>query len=39
VLYKLGNESQAVEYWMKAKQKGPGSDQLDKKIADKKYHP
>ena len=38
VLYKLGKESQALEYWIKAKQKGPGSELLDKKIADKKYH-
>ena len=37
-LYKLGNTSGALEYWIKAKQKGPGSELLDKKIADKKYH-
>jgi tetratricopeptide (TPR) repeat protein len=38
VLYKLGNQSGALEYWMKAKAKGPGSDLLDKKINDKKYY-
>ncbi len=38
VLFKLGKEQQALEYWNKAKQKGPGSDQLEKKIADKKLY-
>ena len=37
-LYKMGDETQAVEYWNKAKEKGPGSDLLNKKIADKKLH-
>ena len=38
VMYKLGNQAVALEYWMKAKTKGPGSDLLDKKINDKKYY-
>jgi len=36
VLYKLDDASGALEYWTKAKQKGPGSELLDKKITDKK---
>ena len=36
ILYKLGNASQALEYWQKAKAKGSGSVLLDKKIAEKK---
>jgi Tfp pilus assembly protein PilF len=39
VLYKLGDATQALQYWQKAKQKGKGSDLLEKKIADKKYYP
>jgi Tfp pilus assembly protein PilF len=38
VLYKLGDTASAIEYWIKAKSKGPGSPTLDKKIADKKYY-
>lgn len=38
VLYKLGDEAAAYGYWVKAKQKGPGSDLLDKKIKEKKYY-
>ncbi|MEI7660603.1 MAG: tetratricopeptide repeat protein [Bacteroidota bacterium] len=38
VQYKLGNETRALDYWNKAKQKGPGSELLDKKITDKKLH-
>jgi tetratricopeptide (TPR) repeat protein len=36
ILYKLGDTGQALEYWQKAKAKGPGSALLDKKIAEKK---
>ena len=36
ILYKLGNFEEALEYWLKAKAKGPGSLQLDKKITEKK---
>jgi tetratricopeptide (TPR) repeat protein len=36
-LYKLGDASGALEYWLKAKQKGPASELLDKKITEKKY--
>jgi tetratricopeptide (TPR) repeat protein len=36
VLYKLDDASGALEYWVKAKQKGPGSELLDKKITNKK---
>jgi tetratricopeptide (TPR) repeat protein len=36
ILYKLGDTSMAIEYWQKAKAKGPGSALLDKKIAEKK---
>jgi tetratricopeptide (TPR) repeat protein len=36
ILYKLGDTGQAIEYWQKAKAKGPGSALLDKKIAEKK---
>jgi tetratricopeptide (TPR) repeat protein len=38
VLYKLGDTENAVEYWIKAKSKGPGSDFLDKKIMNKKLY-
>lgn len=38
ILFKLGNTSQAIEYWQKAKAKGPGSALLNKKIADKKLY-
>ncbi len=38
VLYHLGDEDKAVEYWQKAKQAGGASDLIDKKISDKKYY-
>jgi tetratricopeptide (TPR) repeat protein len=38
VLYKLGEKEKALEYWNKAKIKGPGSENLDKKIAEKKLY-
>jgi len=38
VLFKLGDNNKALEYWLKAKSAGPGSEQLDKKIADKKLY-
>jgi tetratricopeptide (TPR) repeat protein len=38
ILYKLGDTGQALEYWQKAKAKGPGSVLLDKKIAEKKLY-
>jgi len=38
VLYNLGDATGALEYWLKAKQKGTGSDFLDKKISEKKYY-
>ncbi len=37
-LYKLGDAAGALENWIKAKQKGPGSELLEKKITDKKYY-
>ncbi len=36
ILYKLGDKDQAIEYWLKAKTKGPGSVLLDKKITEKR---
>lgn len=39
VQFKLGNQTKAVEYWIKAKGKGEGSEKLGKKIAEKKYFP
>ena len=36
VQYRLGNVDKALEYWKSAKEKGTGSDSLDKKITDKK---
>ena len=38
VMYKLGNISKAEEYWIKAKEKGPGSDMLNRKISEKKLY-
>jgi tetratricopeptide (TPR) repeat protein len=38
ILFKLGDTGQAVEYWQKAKAKGPGSALLDKKIAEKRLY-
>ena len=36
ILFKIGQPDQALNYWKKAKEKGKGSDFLDKKIEDKK---
>lgn len=36
VYFKLGNTSKAAEYWELARQKGKGSESLDRKIAEKK---
>ncbi len=38
VLFKMGETQKAYENWLKAKTMGPGSDQLEKKIADKKLY-
>jgi tetratricopeptide (TPR) repeat protein len=38
ILFRLGDINQATEYWIKAKTKGPGSANLDKKIAEKKLY-
>ena len=38
ILYRLGETEKAVEYWEKAKAKGPGSEFLQKKIAEKKIY-
>ena len=38
ILYQLDNKENAVEYWIKAKNKGGGSEFLEKKIADKKIY-
>ncbi|HPD64040.1 MAG TPA: tetratricopeptide repeat protein [Bacteroidia bacterium] len=38
VLYKLGDTENALKYWLRAKEKGSLSEQLDKKIAGKKYY-
>ena len=38
VLFKLGEVEQALETWKKAKELGETSDQIDKKIEDKKYY-
>lgn len=38
VLYKLGETDLALQQWMKAKQAGESSDQIDKKIAQKKLY-
>jgi tetratricopeptide (TPR) repeat protein len=35
VMFKLGNVGKALEYWIKARDKGPGSALLEKKITDK----
>jgi hypothetical protein len=34
-MFKLGNVGKALEYWIKARDKGPGSALLEKKITDK----
>jgi len=36
VLFKLGEQNQALEYWLQAKKKGPGSENLEKKIREKR---
>ncbi len=36
ILFKLGQENEAVQYWHKAKQKGSSSKLLDKKISEKR---
>jgi len=38
ILFKLGDTGQALEYWQKAKTKGPGSVLLDKKITERKLY-
>jgi tetratricopeptide (TPR) repeat protein len=38
VLFRLGETDKALEYWINAKNKGKGSDFLDKKITDKKMY-
>ncbi len=38
VLYKLDRKEEALKYWQEAKQAGGGSEQLDKKINDKKIN-
>jgi Tfp pilus assembly protein PilF len=39
VLFKLDDPAQALEYWNRALEKGGGSENLRKKITDKKYYP
>lgn len=39
VLYKLNDPAGALEYWIKARDKGPSNEKLEKKIAEKKYYP
>jgi predicted negative regulator of RcsB-dependent stress response len=38
ILYRLGDIDNAVKSWIKAKEKGAKSEQLNKKIADKKLN-
>ena len=38
VLFKLGDATQAYDYWVKARSKGQGSEFLEKKITDKKLY-
>lgn len=38
ILYQLGKEQEAVEYWKKAQEKGDGSDLLEKKITEQKLY-
>ncbi len=38
VLYQLGEKEKAIEQWEKAKKIGGASDQIDQKIAEKKYY-
>jgi hypothetical protein len=37
-MFRLGDMNKAEEYWMKAKAKGPGSENLDKKISEKRLY-
>jgi len=37
-LYMSGDITGAIEYWLKAREKGAGSDLLEKKITEKKYY-
>ena len=36
--YKFGEKDKAVDYWIKARDKGNNSDLLDRKIRDKKWY-
>jgi tetratricopeptide (TPR) repeat protein len=38
VLYKLGEKEEALKYWIDAKKAGGASDQIDKKVAEKKLY-
>jgi tetratricopeptide (TPR) repeat protein len=38
ILFKLNNPEKALEYWKKAKETGRGSENIDKKIAEKKLY-
>lgn len=38
ILFKLGNSTEAVEYWKKAKDKGEASDLIDRKIEEKQLY-
>lgn len=38
VLYQLGEKEEAFKYWIEAKKAGGASDQIDKKVADKKLY-
>ncbi len=38
IYWKLNEKETAIEYWIRAKEAGKGSDLLDKKIEDKKLH-
>jgi len=38
IMFRLGNADKALEFWKKAKEKGTGSEFLEKKINDKKLY-
>lgn len=38
ILFKQGNTEQAIEFWMKAKDKTGASEHIDKKIKDKQFY-
>ena len=38
ILWKLGNNKEAVKYWEKAEKAGEGSEFLQKKVQDKTYY-